>query len=1023
MKIGILHLTDAHIKSSSDWIIDKYSTIASAIKNIYEDCNRIYIVFTGDIAYSGSEEEYQFASKFLNGIRSLIKTLYGEKLYSKIILTPGNHDCDFLMDRQIRKKALSNMSYDYIGDDNSVIEQCLSVQVSFAKFVQHLNSEGNYKNQIYNLTTDCVNGKTIAFHCFNTAWMSSLNEKVGTLFYPVENVKKQITSFGNLNISIFHHHYSWLNPNTTENNKNEFNRYIREFSDLILYGHEHEQQGIKIQDVYDKKEQYDFSGEALQIQKGKKTDSGFQTFVLNFDSREGYNINYHWNDNLFYPEKKGTFTLRESQQKHNEFQNRKDFICDLNNFKLPLFLSDEKKIRLKDIFIYPDLEKNNELKRELYDDYIDSDSLLSDNNYNVIILEGENQSGKTSLLNMLYLSSIEQHKYPLLINGRCLKRSDIDNNIISAYKEQYEDNKDIEEFKQSDNSTKILLIDNLNQSELNNAAIINLLNKLRRRFGKILITTSSIYNIISILESDINDIFSAKILPLGHKKRNKLIERFHILNEESPYSISEQIFLERTKASYEQVQTFLGDKLIPSYPIFILSMLQSMNLAKPNSYEQTSYGYCYQSLIHFALAGKAKVKNPDIDAFLNYLAELAYALFQKNANMMSENDWLTFYRKYSTDYISPTLTDIKDKLLKSGIIIEEDNLYKFGYNYIYYFLVARKIADMLSDDEGKKDIKYLCENLHKDKYANILIFVAHHSKDPFLIDEAILSSMIPFDNISPITLELNGSYYDLIKDIIEEFKDDIISSSTNPMEERENRLTKKDQLDKELKTNNGNNENDSSDDDKYMPAEVISFHQAVRSLEIVGQIIKNRKGSIPKEKLFEMTKELYLTAFRTIGFLGEIIRSSKDELINSIQNKTEQNEGKTAISQRVNMFFQLMSFNFCLGIFSKVINSVGNKELRPIFDDVADSIGTPAAKLVSFSIKTCYGKLSVEELKALAQEFEKNPVAIRILKARVKSYLYNNYIDFRDRQKIAEALKMSLLPPKPNLQIKSKTSN
>lgn len=1023
MKIGILHLTDAHIKSSSDWIIDKYSNIVSAVKDIYEDCDKIYMVFTGDIAFSGSEEEYQIAYKFLNSIRSLIKTLYGDKLFLKIIITPGNHDCNFKKDKQTRKNAISNMSYDYIGDDNSVIEECLSIQTSFWKFYQMINNEVECTNSIYDAITDQINGKDIVFHCFNTAWMSSLTETVGTLFYPVEKVKKQVNKFGDLNISIFHHHYSWLNPNTTDNNKNEFSQCIREFSDMIIYGHEHEQQGVKVQNIYSQKEQYDFSGEALQMQKGKKIDSGFQSFIIDFDTRIGYNTNYHWNDNLYYPEKNGSFILRELQQKHNEFQNRKDFICELNNFKLPLFLSDEKKIRLKDIFIYPDLEKNNDLKRELYDDYIDSSSIINDNSYNIIILEGENQSGKTSLLNMLYLNCIEQHKYPLLINGKCLKKTDIDNNISSAYKEQYEDNKNIEEFKQTDNSNKILLIDNLNQSELNNSSIIDLLNKLRRRFGKILITTSSIYNIVSILESDISDILSVKILPLGHKKRNKLIERYHILNEESPYSIDEQIFLERTKASYEQVQTFLGDKLIPSYPIFILSMLQSMNLAKPNSYEQTSYGYCYQSLIHFALAGKAKVKNEDIDTFLNYLAELAYAMFKNNVNVMSESDWLSFYKKYANDYISPALSDIKDKLLKSGIIIEDDSFYKFGYNYIYYFLVARKIADMLSEEDGKNDIKYLCEHLHKDKYANILIFVAHHSKDPFLIDEAILSSMIPFDNIHPITLELNGSYYNLIKDIIEEFKDDIIRSSTNPMEEREKRLTKKDQIDKELKIKNGSGEDNSSDDDRYMPAEVISFHQAVRSLEIVGQIIKNRKGSIPKEKLFEMTKELYLTAFRTIGFLGEIVRSTKDELINSIQSKTDQNEGKTAIAQRVNLFFQLMSFNFCLGIFSKVINAVGNKELRPIFDDVANSIGTPAAKLVSFSIKTCYGKLSIKELKDLVQEFEKNPVALRILKARVKSYLYNNYIEFRDRQKIVDTLKMSLLPPKPNLQNKTKMPN
>ena len=48
-------------------------------------------------------------------------------------------------------------------------------------------------------------------------------------------------------------------------------------------------------------------------------------------------------------------------------------------------------------------------------------------------------------------------------------------------------------------------------------------------------------------------------------------------------------------------------------------------------------------------------------------------------------------------------------------------------------------------------------------------------------------------------------------------------------------------------------------------------------IEFEGQIIKNRKGSISKQKLHEMIKELYLTAFRTIGFLGKIIKSTKEE--------------------------------------------------------------------------------------------------------------------------------------------------
>ena len=384
-------------------------------------------------------------------------------------------------------------------------------------------------------------------------------------------------------------------------------------------------------------------------------------------------------------------------------------------------------------------------------------------------------------------------------------------------------------------------------------------------------------------------------------------------------------------------------------------------------------------------------------------------LSDKKKKSLSDIEFQEFHKNYSANYIAPSFTEVRDKLLGSGLLVyDEDEWFHFGYNYIFYFLVAQKIATILTEEKGRKIIQYLCKNIQVDKYANILIFVAHHSKDSFLIDETILASMIPFDDIEPITLERNGSFNELIKDIIQEFKDDIIRSNTDPIQEREKSLESRDKLELQMK------DNTYEEDYQNMPSEIISFYQAVRSLEIVGQIIKNRKGSISKQKLHEMIKELYLTAFRTIGFLGKIVKSTKEELTISIQSKVEKADSKSEIAERINLFFQLMSFNFCLGIFSKVINSVGNRDLKPIFDDVANELNTPAAKLISFSIKTCYGKLSIPELKLLYKEFENNPVALRILKARVKSYLYNNYVKYDERQRIASTLKMSLIQPRGN---------
>ena len=86
---------------------------------------------------------------------------------------------------------------------------------------------------------------------------------------------------------------------------------------------------------------------------------------------------------------------------------------------------------------------------------------------------------------------------------------------------------------------------------------------------------------------------------------------------------------------------------------------------------------------------------------------------------------------------------------------------------------------------------------------------------------------------------------------------------------------------------------------------------------------------------------------------------------------------------------------------------MGSKELRATFSQIADEIGTPAAKLVSFSIISCFSKLAIPELESLVNELKDNHVAMSIIRARVRSYLYNNHVNFSDRQKIINTVNLN----------------
>lgn len=1006
MKIGVLRLTDAHFSTDKDFVCDKVSKIVAAIKYVYEDCDRIYVAFSGDIANTGKTEEYIIAKRFLDSVFSLLNRFYSNKVFPQIITSPGNHDCDFGLDSQSRRILLTNPSYAVLGDDDSIIKTALSVQQPYADFVKNINKQ-EFSSELFTCIDDSIGDHNVQFLSLNTAWMSQIKEQPGSLFFPVKIVNSRLAKGSDICISIFHHHPAWMTPNTIENNRTEFIDFINEYSDFVLVGHEHQQRS-ELNGIIGTETVSYFCGEALGA--GRTPTSGFQTLVIDIESRNGVIQTYSWNRDLYEKQNESPFELKQLYSRLQEFHVRAEYIKSIEAIEIPLG-EKQSEIKISDLFVYPDLEKTNDLNKELSASYEDSERILDPDFSSTVILEGANQAGKTTLLKMLYLESVKRNTYPLLVSWENIKHKNIDSGLQRAYEEQY-DNKTYEIYAQFDNSTKILFIDNLSSDKFSNIEIRDVIEKLKSRFGKIVITTSPRYDSLALIDMNQQDMSYARILPLGYKKRGKLIESFYRLTHQNAF-IDKQLFLEDTKKLFDEVQTILGDKLMPAYPIFIISILQSMNMMQPARLDQTSYGYCYHTLIHYALSVKAKVRNEDIDSCFNYLGELAFYLYKKDDGFQSLNhgELKKFHDEYANQFVSKNFQDMKQILLDSNIVILDDDEYRFGYEYIYYYLVAQKIASVVASDFGRNEIKKLCNNLENDKCANILVFITHHSKDSILIEEATMATMLPFEEIVPITLNKGKEYYRLLESIVDQLKDTIIPAEIDPIKEREKNWEQQDKIEKSLPAKN-------DEDLSSLPQEIIMMRQAIRSLEIVGQIIKNRKGSLPRVKLIDMVTELYYTAFRTIGFFGKLVTNTQDEIVDNLKNDSTEYETKAKIQERLNIFIQLYSLRFCLGIFSKVIHSVGLSELKEIFNDVARKIDTPAAKVLSFSINTCYGRMSYSDLQRIYKEMKGNPVALRILKARVKSYLYHNHVDYRKRQQIADLFNWQVAPPQPNKQLR-----
>lgn len=119
MELVLVHITDIHLENDTDYNIleGRSEYIANAInKHIIDETNTLLILcITGDIAYSGKEEQYLFASIFISDIIAGIKKRYND-LFIQIVTVPGNHDCDFdREDSVIRESVLRDSNLDIEG--------------------------------------------------------------------------------------------------------------------------------------------------------------------------------------------------------------------------------------------------------------------------------------------------------------------------------------------------------------------------------------------------------------------------------------------------------------------------------------------------------------------------------------------------------------------------------------------------------------------------------------------------------------------------------------------------------------------------------------------------------------------------------------------------------------------------------------------------------------------------------------------------------------------------------------------
>jgi len=187
-------------------------------------------------------------------------------------------------------------------------------------------------------------------------------------------------------------------------------------------------------------------------------------------------------------------------------------------------------------------------------------------------------------------------------------------------------------------------------------------------------------------------------------------------------------------------------------------------------------------------------------------------------------------------------------------------------------------------------------------------------------------------------------------------------------------------------------------------------------VEVMGRIIKNRAGSIEKDKLINVFEEAMQVHLRLLTSFFEIIKDEKEQkdvfnFISSAINKLNESRKRKLTDAEIEkiskIIFWNINFDVVYTFISKIIKSLGSDKLSKIICEVCDRLNTPISQLVKHGVLMWNNKnLQIDEIANQLSKKEFSGIAKKIMKTLIVDHASMHEIDYKDRQRLEAKLKL-----------------
>jgi len=1024
MKILLLQLSDIHFKFAENPVCMRIKAIKSAVQGSDPDFSACLIAMTGDVAFSGSETEYALAHAFFDQLRNELLTIRPDMQVEEVFV-PGNHDCLFPTHHRARATLIAdvlNTPPSENDSDQSVVEDCLRVQDNFFKFT-HIRQPGNVydgssvSKRLHWTRELNIGGQHIRVLCYNTAWMSQINEKAGELLAPTW-MKTMEGPPVDLTLTLFHHPYNWLDPI----NGKAFRKQVEQSSDIVLTGHEHVPEQYGKQTIHGENVDYI---EGAVLQKDDLLECGFNVVLMDMEALQ-YRIRlYSWDHDHYAPkhEREWQPFLRNKRVRSQHFEVTENFANHLTDCEVAFSHPRNANLGLADIFVYPDFHDESFQRNSKGGGFckiIDGEQIHSFiHSHKHVLILGSEKSGKTALAKMLYRKTLTEKQVPLLVTGEMLHNHDekalirvLDKCITIQYGADM-----VERYHQLDHANKVLIVDDFQRINLNERGMMAVTNTISNVFGRIILIASDFLSIEELAHQsgEKNGLMAfqrCSILPLGYLRRRQVIEKWMRLGQD--FSCDDREMAYNIKKAEDLITTLIGRNILPASPLFVLTILQAREANSHHNTELGAYGYHYEMLITAALSRaisgtRAKVT---LDTIYTFVSRIAYRMFEQKRRYLSENEMEEVTEDYKSVHSMRFRNDEMWHLLEEARVLSRahDGVYTFSYRYVYYYFVAKYLATHLHMAKHSVELRLqldgMAHKLYVEDYANIVIFFVYLTKDETMMESILRYARTLYADYEPCDLDTHVAF-------LHKLTDEPPLLRLEPGNIQSNNDQHRQQMDKANRYGTSENEEDITSDVKEMEEvdEVLRINMAFKTLQVMGQILRNFPGALPGDLKLQIATESYLLGLRTLRavfFLMEQnledLRTLIAEIISEVrQLNIERDQDK--ITDMTNQFLRSLVFGGSYGVIKRVSEAVGSEHLEETYNKVSTDPSPLAIALINTSIKLDHfrGFPSAEVLD-LEKETRKKPFAGWLLRRLVAEHFHLYPVSVKVRQSICSQL-------------------